>query len=326
MITITPEIEKMSKEINMSLDEIAEATGSNVEELSVDNNYIYQIPGADSNSIDDYSRGKVMIYNNYESDQPLVATTRLLSDDEILFRIQEDVVVPSGGSIEVDVKADEVGKQGDIEPSIFEIVALNSTKKEFIYAESYIAMSGGSSSSSLVTEEDILTAKETAKLELIKKAQEELLNDHSKINISNIGIKNIESTTDVEHGDKASSVAVDSTAEIFYISLTADNLKKICKQEFQQIKNENSKITVKKTPKYSFINENGINSVTIQCAGTATIDAKGDLIDKNQLTNKTENQVKQYLENFVSIKEVKVAFSPFWVKTTPFIIENIIIK
>jgi hypothetical protein len=44
------------------------------------------------------------------------------------------------------------------------------------------------------------------------------------------------------------------------------------------------------------------------------------------MTNKTAEQVKQYLENFAEVQSVEVKISPFWVKTTPFIKENIKIE
>ena len=40
-------------------------------------------------SVDAIATGKVTLYNNRETAQPLVATTRLLTPDNILFRLKE---------------------------------------------------------------------------------------------------------------------------------------------------------------------------------------------------------------------------------------------
>ena len=50
--------------------------------------------------------GEVTLHNDSDRDQPLVKVTRLLTSDDILFRINKDVIVPANGSIEVGVYAD----------------------------------------------------------------------------------------------------------------------------------------------------------------------------------------------------------------------------
>ena len=115
--------------------------------------------------------GTVIIYNDYsEEDQPLVATTRLLTEDEKLYRITESVVVPgkegsTPGEVEVSVKADEAGEEFNIEPSRFTIPGFRgSPKYDGFYAESQEAFLGGGageSETNIVSESDISRARET---------------------------------------------------------------------------------------------------------------------------------------------------------------------
>lgn len=58
--------------------------------------------------------GRVKLINNYSKPQPLVATTRLLSDDGRLYRLSKNVTVPAGGTVEADAVSDEVGVKYEI--------------------------------------------------------------------------------------------------------------------------------------------------------------------------------------------------------------------
>ena len=51
--------------------------------------------------------GFVTLHNEKDFAQPLVATTRLLSPDGILFRLKSRVTVPAQGAIDAEVYADE---------------------------------------------------------------------------------------------------------------------------------------------------------------------------------------------------------------------------
>lgn len=82
------------------------------------------------------ARGTVKIVNTYSRAQPLVRTTRLLTPDNKLFRIDRAVNVPAGGSVEVPVYADKPGAEFAIGPTKFTIPGLFVDLQTFIYAES----------------------------------------------------------------------------------------------------------------------------------------------------------------------------------------------
>lgn len=123
------------------------------------------------------AHGKITIYNEYSSSpQPLVATTRFLSEDGKLFRLVGGVTVPgvdkSGtdpkpGTIEADVIADESGDSFNISPAKFTIPGFKdsgSEKYQKFYAKSESSMTGGGSGSSgestkALSQSDIDSAK-----------------------------------------------------------------------------------------------------------------------------------------------------------------------
>lgn len=49
---------------------------------------------------------KIRIYNNYEKDQPLVATTRIMSPDKKIFRIEKTITIPAQSNMEVGIYLD----------------------------------------------------------------------------------------------------------------------------------------------------------------------------------------------------------------------------
>lgn len=131
------------------------------------------------------ARGKVVIYNEYSSSpQPLVATTRFLTEDGKLFRLIKGVTVPGvakegeetkPGTVEAEVSADEAGEEYNISPAKFSIPGFKdsgSEKYQKIYAKSSSPMTGGGSGkdeAKIITEEDISRAKVKINEEINKK-------------------------------------------------------------------------------------------------------------------------------------------------------------
>lgn len=87
-------------------------------------------------SNDVQARGTVKIINTYSREQPLVRTTRLLTPDGKLYRIDETVRVPAGGEVTVEAYADKAGREFVLtQPTKFTIPGLFVDLQTFIYAE-----------------------------------------------------------------------------------------------------------------------------------------------------------------------------------------------
>lgn len=118
------------------------------------------------------STGRATIINDTSKSYVFVATTRLLSKDGVLFRMKSPSPIPAGGSVTVDVYADEPGSGGDIGATVFTIPGLPPALQKDIYAKSGASMSGGSarSKSKTVTQDDIDAAKKSLVDKLKKEA------------------------------------------------------------------------------------------------------------------------------------------------------------
>ena len=85
---------------------------------------------------DGIARGNVRIVNQYSKPQTLVRTTRLLTADGKLFRIDRKVTVPAGGEVTVEAYADKAGSDSAIGPTRFIIPGLYADLQKLIYAVS----------------------------------------------------------------------------------------------------------------------------------------------------------------------------------------------
>lgn len=92
--------------------------------------------------------GRVRITNTNSKDQPLVATTRLLTSDGKLYRLSKGVTVPAGGTAEVDAASDQPGSQFEVPVGTkFTIPGLWDQLQKMIYAESITSFAMGNSPS-----------------------------------------------------------------------------------------------------------------------------------------------------------------------------------
>jgi hypothetical protein len=111
--------------------------------------------GEGKKEVEGVARGKVTIFNTTSGAQTLIKTTRLLTPEGVLFRIDETVNVPAKGKVDVAAYADQPGKTGDIAPTKFTIPGLPESLRKSIYAESTAPFVGGLASVAVVSQADI---------------------------------------------------------------------------------------------------------------------------------------------------------------------------
>lgn len=129
------------------------------------------------------AQGSITIYNAYDDKpQSLVASTRFLAENGMLFRLVKATTIPGmkngePGKVEALVIADKDGAEGNIAPTRFSIPGFDGgPKKEKFYAVSEKAMSGGGTGGSgvvLVSEDDISRAQKEMEAELKQYVQEQ---------------------------------------------------------------------------------------------------------------------------------------------------------
>ncbi len=143
----------MPKEALAGYSGTTEAVSGGIYSATVRGRQTFQVSGGKAGEAQ--ATGEITIINNYSKAQPLVATTRFLTPNGILFRLSKRVDVPAGGRVKAEVYADQPGKQGEIGPTRFTIPGLWPGLQDKIYAESSEPMIGGVKEIKSVTQEDI---------------------------------------------------------------------------------------------------------------------------------------------------------------------------
>lgn len=197
-IYLTPTASVLEKSVNITLAD-AQKNRAELETHPSHEIASYPISTRVSKTITQYASGKkfsdkganasgnITIVNTMNTERPLVTQTRFQTNEGIVFRIADDVIVPAAdnkgpGRIEAYVVADQVdstgsivGARGNIGPSRFFLPGLKGDNQNKVYAESTVEMKGGVTDyMTFVTQQDIDAAKSKIKDELTKTAIDEL--------------------------------------------------------------------------------------------------------------------------------------------------------
>lgn len=156
--------------------------------FSKEQNQSFSFPATGSKKGDQKATGVITIYNAYGGEsQYLVATTRFMTPDGKIFRLNKGVTVPGaktvGGklvpsSIDAAVTADKSGVEYNIGPvARFSIPGFQGTPRhDGFYGESKNAMTGGAAGEiSFATPEDIAKGKQLAREQMRKQLETFLL-------------------------------------------------------------------------------------------------------------------------------------------------------
>jgi hypothetical protein len=335
-IAITPAFEEINDSVqfevalnseNASLPSIRVVPGEIIENL-ISIEKVYQTTGEEK--VGEEIVGEVIIYNNYTRNQPLVATTRLLSNDDKLFRIKEAVNVPAGLSTSVEVYADVVSPEMAIEPTRFTIPGLWIGLQDQIYAENEEAFVYKSKVNNYVKQADIDLAVNDIRQALKNKLEQEIawqMRPGDKVIYEieeNNSLLNIGAQLNEEKEDfltKAENKAViirfsQQKAEEILRAKLAFSLP-----EEKELSSFNSDQITYTINNYNL--EEGRATITANFTGNIRLKKNVDFIQKNQLTNLKRGQIKEYLNNFSEIADFELYFSPSFVNRSPHLSDRI---
>ena len=288
--------------------------------------------GAGAKKVDGVSKGNVVITNKSSSPQALVATTRLLTKEGILFRLDKTVNVPANGSLVAAVHADKAGATGDVAPSHFTIPGLNEIKQASIYADSKDVFTGGVSSVAVVGQDELDAA--------VKATQEEILNDAKDMLRAQSGGKYDGEEFTAETTDQKTSIKPDTESKSFDVTLTVSvtgvfydrtSLTKLMAQHVYEGIGQGQDISGTDVTKMKVT----VEQVDLK-QKTASLHAH---LDGNIITTRTSKaleagrfvglnaeEVKELLAKDSIASSVEVQFFPFWISRVPRLKDHINIQ
>jgi hypothetical protein len=306
------------------------------------------------------ARGTVRIYNKYSKAQTLIRTTRLLTADQKLYRIDQTVRLQPGESIEVPVYADKPGAEFVIGPTTFTIPGLFVDLQRYIYAESTspfqavsapvtttpatstaspsptpIPAAPRSTTGKLVMQADLDAAEQALTQAILEQAKKTLgadLGDLSRMDVVYLVRKPERFKTNVSVGQSSdtflASLKLDVTA-VFYpkedlLSLVRLKLKEKIPSEREFLPPATGSGLVLEIQSADAKNETA--NVRIKAEGAYRITPSSPGLQKTVVAGKEPQEAIAILKSIEGVDDAQVTIKPKWFGKIPSLKDRIDIK
>lgn len=273
-------------------------------------------------------RGEVEIINTTNQNFNFVKTTRLLTPDNILFRLEQQTSIPAKGRVKAKVYADKTGAASEIGPSRFTFPGLSSSLQSQIYAESKEKMQGGARKIGLVTDNDLEEAKKNIE-EIINEKAEKSIQDQvkeKKLALTDwkivLGDKNLTIDSDVKAGEERGEFTLKGKLKIALVIINEKELLELTKKLAQQsipkdkgLKDIESNTLTYEVKKINLTNK--VSDLGIKIKISTIIKENSSIFDFAKIKTMGSKEIKAFLEQYKEIEEVRIKFDPFWDTKTP---------
>lgn len=275
--------------------------------------------------VDAVVKGEVVVYNKMNVPQPLVKTTRLLTATGVLFRLSAGTVVPANGQVTVPVYADVPGVASEIAPSQFTIPGLTPAKQQLVYAESTVAMIGGSRSVGVLSAADIKNAEDAYKQKVVEAylAANPAGSEARAVVVA-------EQVLSVNHkpGEEVGEFVVSGSSTMAVVSYGAsDLLALVNKKATSKIDTTAEKLlSVARAPEVTLARyalADGTADLAVSQTVMVTLDANVEKLLPENFFGKGKDAIQRYILGLDHVAGVDVQFSPSWIFTAPSVPDRI---
>jgi hypothetical protein len=285
--------------------------------------------------------GRATIINNSSKNQVLLATTRLLNEDNILFHIKDRVYIPAGTTLEVDIYADDLASiQGEIQPGKWTIPGLWEGLQKSIYAETKEVLAGGNREAAYVQAKDLSQAETTVRESLLEQAQtslkQELEEMQLKNNLGSLSSYLLEENYDscqcnAQEGDEVEQFKCRATGQIKAVVFQKDDLENLITEGLAKNMTKGLKLISFDQNNYSlsidYYNKEADNvTLKVLTTGLATVTLEGIIVDLEKIGGLTKNEAREKLGQNKFIKQVDIVISPFWLNKVPKVKDRISVE
>ncbi|OGL89014.1 hypothetical protein A3H75_03040 [Candidatus Uhrbacteria bacterium RIFCSPLOWO2_02_FULL_51_9] len=278
--------------------------------------------------------GRVVIKNTTTRNQPLVATTRLLSPGGVLFRLKESVTVPAGGEVTARVYADKSGKQGELGPTKFTIPGLFEPLQQKIYAESSEPMTGGVLAIGIVSKEDIEKAKSAVRTAILEEAQR-LLIAREKADTAIVGFVGKIAKVDFEVSgaaeDAVSGFSVTGKGVVVGALYHKEEARALVNRKLQEkVARQPVKLVTGEALPEVVVDRYDPNGLWVQLtlsqSGVTYVTENSPAFDPVKFYGKSRAEIEEYVRGISGVREVTVKFRPAWSDVAPRVPEHIEVR
>ncbi|HOY56107.1 MAG TPA: hypothetical protein PLH37_01665 [bacterium] len=273
--------------------------------------------------------GIMTITNDNDKSQTLIATTRFLAPNGLIFRLQENVTVPAKQEITATVEADQSGDKYDIAPTSFTIPGLSEALQSKIYGKTTTAMSGGVKKIGRLSTEEITAAQKTALADLDKDIKEKLSMQDDKQNITFLDKEILEENISNKEGDEVEKYTITIKVKTTIVSLDKEKLLSLTKDEYKKQMPSQTTLISYNLDSFKYTLDNLVDTtarVTTSLSAYNLKELNPQTIEKEKLYGLDKAGVKYFFDQYDNIKNVEVKFWPFWVKAVPSMADHIVIE
>lgn len=280
--------------------------------------------------------GMVTFVNTSGKDQPLRATTRVLSANGTLFRTKDFVNVPAKGEVQAPVVADKPGDTGQISDHL-SIPGLSLDQQSRIYAQAFTTALPGTATAKIVSEDDISQAQSALEAKLENSFMATLTQGQSTYtdtHVSRVMDRVVTvSQASKKAGDKADTFDVKITVKFSAVTFNDELMNSYLVTRLREKVGPGQDVVppLAHEIRYVFGSVDPVKkTAVVKVSTTAQKILKQDarIFDRSRLVGLSSDEVKAYFASNEDVQEVKVQLYPFWVFRTPLLEDhiNILIK
>lgn len=335
-IKVTPSLERISNSVVFDIYDESIADTINVDKgivglvEKVELDVAKTIEASGEKIISEEIVGEVTVINTATYSQPLVATTRLLSPDDKLFRTKETILVPAGGKVKVEVYPDKMGTDMAIGPTKFSIPGLSAVRQDKIYAESSEAFQHKKQIRKLVKDSDIEDALAGLKKSLIKQAERQFSDGYKGYDTTMYSIddESISYEADQEVGAEVDEFSITMKGDVIVVAYNENDVASVAEAKLISSTPSNRTLTGFNADEIGHT-LNGVYfdqkkaSIKASFEGRMVLTDDSGIIDKHSIIGLSREQLNDYLKEIDEISSYEFSFFPSFVTKVPRLVDRI---
>lgn len=331
-ITITPKSQDIATDFNFVI--VEDDAAVNVDEGIFLGKIVNQevsgnktVDATGSKPVSGETVGMVKIFNNQARAQTLIATTRLLTAENALYRIKNRVVIPAKSSIETEVYPDDANQPLVTAGTKFMVPGLSQSMQKVVYAEAINDFKLAGQMLKAVTQEDLNNGLAVLSDELAQK----LFTDDESGKVKILSKEVLEKSFSKNTGDIADNFTVSLKMKVVGVIFDDKPVKDFAVKVLEgmvagdkQVVNTNSENLIYEVEKYDLDNKSA--QIKSNIKGQVILSENSPILEKENLIKLNSDELRAYLQNFEDIQSVDINFFPSWMKKMPSFTDHIIIR
>lgn len=276
--------------------------------------------------------GTITIVNNYDKNQPLVATTRLLAPDGRLYRLTNSVMVPAGSNLAVKVYGDKVDASMAITvdtkltlPGLWEglqdKIYANAAAGSVIYQEK---------KKKIITQAEVDAAQADIKQALLQAAKDGLDESYASYDrrLYQVQDDSLKYQLVGEVGEEKDQLAMTVTGSVVIVVFTESSFYDLAKAKVESSLSDQQQLVNLKPTNFEYKLtqvdlERAIAEVEIILAAEVSFKSDASVVDKQKLVNLLQKQAESYLQGLPEVQSFQIKISPSFVHKMPSLVDRI---